>query len=377
MKLAVVAAGFTPGEADQLRRAMGAWRKTGVIEQFHKKLIDGMLINGHTEDFAERLFKQISGFGEYGFPESHAASFALLVYVSAWIKRHYPDVFLTALLNSQPLGFYQPAQLVRDAKEHGVDVHPVDINFSDWDSTLERDATSDHFSVRLGFRLVNGMSPAEAEAIVQSRHSEPFVTIDDVANRSDVSNAVLSKLARADAFGSLMLSRRQALWESLPERFTATLLEQQPPEHLPRTLPGMEPLTEVVHDYKHVGLSLKKHPVSFLRSRLRKLGAVSAEQLDDFPADRRVRVAGLVLLRQRPGTAKGITFVTLEDETGTANLVVHPGTWERFRKTASTATAVLVRGLLQREEGVIHVVVDRMWDLSEEFARIGKARNFG
>jgi len=377
MKLAVVAAGFTPGEADQLRRAMGAWRKSGVIDQFHQKLIQGMQANGYTPEFSERLFNQIRGFGEYGFPESHAASFALLVYVSCWLKCHYPDVFLAAMLNSQPLGFYQPAQLVRDAREHEIEVRSVDINSSDWNCTLEKVAGQSRHAVRLGFRMINGLPQSEADKLVRSRQHRPFESLDEIAHRTGVSNAVLSRLSRADAFGSLKLKRREALWESLPERYTQTLLENEPADALPQTLPGMQPLSEVVQDYQHTGLSLKKHPVSFLRTRLDQMQVTPNEQLIEYPVDRRVRVAGLVLLRQRPGTAKGITFMTLEDETGLANLVIHPGTWEKFRMTARSATALMVRGLLQREGSVIHVVVDKMTDLSDEFARIGKARNFG
>ncbi|MCG6156515.1 error-prone DNA polymerase [Rubinisphaera margarita] len=376
MKLAVVAAGFTPGEADQLRRAMGAWRKSGVMDAFHQKLSQGMQARGYSEEFAERLFNQIRGFGEYGFPESHAASFALLVYVSSWLKCHYPDVFLAAMLNSQPLGFYQPATLVRDAREHGVEIRRVDVNSSDWDCTLEQKPSARHRSVRLGFRMVSGLKQSEAEKIVAARGDRPYLSIDDVANRAGVSNSVLSRLARADAFGSLKLSRREALWESLPERFTQTLLESQSNDALPKALPGMAPLAEVVHDYRHTGLTLKRHPVSFIRSRLKQMKALPAAALETYPADRKVKVAGLILLRQRPGTAKGITFMTLEDETGITNLVVHPNTWERFRVTARTATAMMVRGILQRESSVVHVVVDRMWDLSEEFSRIGKSRDF-
>ena len=377
MKLAVVAAGFTPGEADQLRRAMGAWRKSGVMDRFHQKLISGMLAHGYDRDFAERLFNQIRGFGEYGFPESHAASFALLVYVSSWLKCHYPDVFLAALLNSQPLGFYQPAQLVRDARQHGVEVRPVDVNFSDWDCTLEAQPESPYRAVRLGFRQVAGLSQRDAEAIVSARNDGAFQTVDEIANRTGVANAVLSRLARADAYSTLQLSRRTALWESLPQRLSNSLLESQQPDAIPDALPVMPALTEVIHDYRHSGLSLKDHPVRFLRKRLTQLQAVPMETLGSYPVDCRVRVAGLVLLRQRPGTAKGITFMTLEDETGHANLIVHPTTWERFRKTALTATALLVRGQLQREGSVIHVVVDHMKDLSQEFEHIGKARNFG
>jgi error-prone DNA polymerase len=411
MRLAVVAAGFTPGEADQLRRAMGAWRKRGLIEQFRQKLIDGMQRNGYTAEFGERLYQQISGFGEYGFPESHAASFALLVYVSAWIKCHYPDVFVAALINSQPMGFYAPAQLVADARKHGVEVRPVDVNASEWDCTLERSVVRSSWSVaqksgakgqgsgvssqrttdngqrtalRLGFRVIRGLAKAHAETIVACRNEGgPFTSFDEFARRTGLSSAVLSKLSRADAFGSLQMNRRHSLWNSLPMRKQLPLFDDVPSGHSTpasgerltestianrksqiENIPPMSPLSEVVADYQHTGLSLKDHPVKFLRPMLRQMNVVYARELAYLPVDRRVKVAGLVLLRQRPGTASGITFVTLEDETGFANLIIHPGTWERFHHAARTASVLLARGILQREKQVIHVLVDKLEDLS-------------
>jgi len=458
MRLAIVAAGFTPGEADQLRRAMGAWRKTGVIAKFHEKLVTGMLERGYDGEFAERVFKQISGFGEYGFPESHAASFALLVYVSAWIKRYYPASFAAALINSQPMGFYAPAQLVRDAREHGVSVLPADVNFSNWDCTLEPlsdsksratfplhrggegqgegFATQDDFrssprragdvsplmppspvttpspliapqpnnqgldiprsptskqraanshrehahALRLGFRLLRGFSEEHARAIEKARAKGPFKSLEEFARRTQLGRATLQILARADAFASLKIDRRDAFWKSLPSRDHLPLFDDPsvpPTEEDSPELPVMTAQDEVVEDYSAAGLTLRKHPVSFLREQLSALRVVTAEQLAELTPDRRVKVAGLVLMRQRPSTASGITFVTLEDETGVANLVVYPSVWQQFRPTARFASVMLATGRLQREGDVIHVVCDRLDDVSEMLAQIeSKARNF-
>ncbi len=331
MKLVVVAAGFTPGEADQLRRAMGAWRRTGIINQFEQKLIDGMLGNGYSEQFARSLFRQIEGFGSYGFPESHAASFALLVYVSAWIKCHYPAVFLAAILNSQPMGFYGPAQLVSDARRHGVEVLPVDVNQSDCDSTLERSLEGGMLAVRLGWRAVRGMSQTAAETIVRERRSGPFTSYGEFVARTGLTTAVLSRLAAADAFRSLGLSRRPAYWMALATTPPEPLFADLADEDLP-LLPRLSPPEEVIHDYHAQGLSLRGHPFNPLRASLDKQRIVPASALESLKSNRRYRVAGLVLLRQRPGTAKGITFMTLEDETGTVNLIVRPHVWERFRR---------------------------------------------
>ncbi len=401
MRLAVVAAGFTPGEADQLRRAMGAWRRRGVMDVFRKKLIDGMAANGYTEEFAERVFRQIQGFGEYGFPESHAAAFALLVYVSAWLKRYYPAAFTAALINSQPMGFYAPAQLVADARKHGVEVRPVDVNCSDWDCTLEtiRRAggvsplrngswavngfcsqgayTPRSPSLRLGFRLVRGLSQAHAEAIVQARREGPFISFEDFARRSGLRSAALRKLAEADAFGSLKLDRRAALWRSLPERDSLPLFEYVEVEEMPVALPPMAPLQEVLADYGAAGLSLRQHPMAFLRPKLDQIKAVPAAKLTDMPAGRRLKAAGVVLLRQRPSTASGITFVTLEDETGMINLIIRQRVWERYRRAARAAIALLAHGELQRESDVIHILVTRLEDLTDSLAELqARSRDF-
>ncbi len=373
--LPFVQAGFTGGEADQLRRAMGAWRKTGVMEKFRQQMLTGMRKNGYTDDFAERLFRQIQGFGEYGFPESHAASFALLVYASAWIKRYHPDVYLAALLNSQPMGFYAPAQLVSDARKHGVEVRPADINHSDWESTLERTEQEDH-AVRLGWSLISGLGQAAVARFMERRSDRPFTSWQDFLRRTKLSTPVLTKLAHADAFRSLGLSRREALWRALAPREPGTLFDELDDEPAV-PLPGMSGQQEMVADYQSSGFSLRSHPLSFLREELRHRGVVTTTELAVLESDRRYRVAGLVLLRQRPGTAKGITFVTLEDETGTANLVIHPGTWERFHRVARHAGAWIARGILERHQGIIHLIVDRLESLGQKRISVeSKSRDF-
>ena len=375
MKIAIVAAGFTPSEADRLRRAMATFRRTGTIHTFRQKLIDGMTANGYELDFAERCFKQIEGFGDYGFPESHAASFSLLVYVSAWLKHHYPDVFGCAILNSQPMGFYAPAQLVRDAKNHGVVVRPVDVNHSDWDCTLEEipdagTAGEPRRALRLGFRQVKGLGEAIAEALVGVRRTtlRPFVDPADVWRRARLSVAALETLARADAFGSVGRTRRQALWavralgpEPLP-LFAATGENRADPEV---ALPIMGIGEEVSHDYASFRLSLKRHPLALLRDRLTAEGVSRTARLAEMSNGQRVTVAGLALIRQRPGTASGVIFITLEDETGVANLVVWPTMFERYRREVMGARLIRVTGEVQREGIVIHVVAQRMEDLTD------------
>ncbi len=364
-------------------------------------------------DFAERVFKQISGFGEYGFPESHAASFALLVYVSAWLKRYHPAAFCAALINSQPMGFYAPAQLVRDAREHGVTVQPIDVNASDWDCTLEpidlartrstrRNEPTDHgepaepamrfrFShndetvqLRLGFRLLNGLSDEDGRAIEEERRARGrFQSFEEFARRTRLPRATLQLLARSDAFASLGTGRRASLWKALPSRESLPLFETEvtglnraSEDPLPQ-LPQMTPQEEVVADYLTAGVTLRKHPVSFLRESLTQLRAVTSEQLSFLEPDRRVKVAGLVLMRQRPATASGITFVTLEDETGIANLVIYPSVWQKFRKTARFASVLMATGRLQREGDIIHVVCDRLDDVSEMLNQLpGQSRDF-
>ncbi|MFM9996163.1 MAG: error-prone DNA polymerase [Phycisphaerales bacterium] len=386
MTLAVKAAGFSPGKADQLRRAMASWKRKGdQIHRFGRDLIEGMTRNNIPGAFAERCFKQIKGFSEYGFPESHAASFALLVYASAWLKHHHPAEFCAALLNSQPMGFYAPAQLIRDAKEHGVRVLPVDVARSDWDSTVENG------SVRLGMRLVNGIGRPEAERIRATVAARgPFPSMLPFWRASGVTTRTMRRLAAADAFGSMELSRQQALWQARLLRdepmplFNDPFSSSAPPrdsvsaDGLDR-LPAISPLRQVVLDYDAVGLSLKAHPVSFSRERLRALGAVPCADLRDparTPEGEAVTVAGLVLVRQRPGTANNVTFITLEDETGIANLVVWHRVYQKFRRAAS-ARLLVAAGHVQRRGEVVHVTVTSMraMDQSVENLRLDP-RNF-
>ena len=399
MRLAVVAAGFTPGEADQLRRAMGAWRRTGVIEQFRKKLIDGMLARGLALEFADQVFHQIRGFGEYGFPESHAASFALLVYASAWLKCYHPAAFCCALINSQPMGFYAPAQLVRDFREHGGEVRGVDVNFSDWDCTLEKcegrstkyegkaglgDFRTSYFvlrtCLRLGLRMLLGLREADARRIEETRRAGAFRSLHDFVRRTKLSRSVIALLSEADAFGSLAMNRRDAMWQALaldqrPDR--TPLFDELSEAEAPPVLPPLSPPEEVVADYQTAGLSLRAHPVQFHRPQLDALEIVPARKLSELKDGCFVRVAGLVLVRQRPGTAKGITFVTLEDETGVANLIIRQDVWQRFHRAARTAAALVAHGRLQKSEGVIHVLVSRLDDLSDQLKGLAsQSRDF-
>lgn len=375
MKLSMVAAGFTAGEADQLRRAMAAWKKKGGLDKFRQKLLDGMHAHGYTAEFAERLYNQLRGFGEYGFPESHAASFALLVYASAWMKCYHPAVFLAALLNSQPMGFYALAQLVRDARQHGVEVRPADVNHSAWDCTLER-TEGGPWAVRLGFNQVTQVGQSVAERIVAGRSQGLFLSWSDLLVRTGLRASVLTKLAHADAFASLGIPRRTALWKAL-ERGDSPPLFAHLDEEPAIALPEMSAQQAMVADYQSVGLSLRAHPFQFLRESLARQGVITAAELAHVENDRRYKVAGLVLIRQRPSTAKGITFMTLEDETGTAQLIVHPATWERFHRVVRHAGALIARGLLQRDGTIIHVIVDHLEDLSATTAATGQhSRDF-
>ena len=374
MKVAIVGAGFTPSEADRLRRAMATFRHTGTIHTFREKMIDGMLERGYEADFAERCFRQIEGFGDYGFPESHAASFALLVYVSAWMKRHYPAVFTCALLNSQPMGFYAPAQLVRDAREHDVIVRPPDVNFSQWDCTLElNEAGKGAYALRLGLRQIRGLKEADGEWVVAARgnrYADPAA----IWRRAGLDGAALEKLARADAFASMGLSRREALWAA--RRFVAANANGDA-KPLPLfeavgddgwgteasvTLPEM-PLGEaVMADYTSIRMSLRCHPMALLREGFGN--ATPAEKLINTENDSWITVVGLVLARQRPGTAKGVIFATLEDETGVANVIVWPKIYERFRRIVLTSRLLKVTGRLQREGIVTHLIAERLEDCS-------------
>ena len=391
MQIAITAAKFTPDEADGLRRAMATFRHNGTVHLFRDKFINGMTARGYDRTFAEHCFGQIEGFGEYGFPESHAASFALLVYASAWLKCHHPDVFCAAIINSQPMGFYQPAQLVRDARAHGVEIRPADINFSDWDCTLEAHA------VRLGFRLIQGLGEDEAKRLVAAR-GNGFSSIERLAAIAGVSRFTIERLADADAFRSLGLDRRAALWAARrldaigarpPRRPTAPTLPSpasaerlgKGDEALPLlrphlsdelfpedavALPAMPLCEHVVEDYVATGLSLKAHPVRFFRDHLTTLGAIRNTELrgEDLRPDTMITVAGLVLVRQRPGTAQGVVFMTLEDETDIANVIVWPKVFEKNRRTVMTARFLAVRGRLQRAGLVIHVVAESFVELS-------------
>ena len=390
MQIAITAAKFTPDEADGLRRAMATFRHTGNVHLFRDKFITGMTARGYDRDFAENCFGQIEGFGEYGFPESHAASFALLVYASAWIKCRYPDVFCAAILNSQPMGFYQPAQLVRDARQHGVEIRAVDVNFSDWDCTLEPGADGRH-AVRLGFRLIHGLNEDELKKLIAAR-GNGFSSIERLAAIAGISRFSIERLAEADAFRSLALDRRAALWaarrldvigiRTTRQNASATVEGALPllaphlsDELFPEpsvVLPAMPLCEHVVEDYVATGLSLKEHPVRFFRDRLTARGVMHNTELrgDGLRQDSMVTVAGLVLVRQRPGTAKGVIFMTLEDETDIANIIVWPKAFEKNRRVVMTARFLAVRGRLQRAGLVIHVVAESFIDLSAELSSL-------
>jgi error-prone DNA polymerase len=365
MKIAITAAGFTPSEADDLRRSMATFKSKGIVSKLRDKLITGMVKNGYERDFAERIFKQLEGFGSYGFPESHAASFALLVYVSSYIKCYYPDVFAAALLNSQPMGFYRPAQLVIDARNHGVKVRPVDINHSFWDNTLE-EKEGKYCALRLGFRQVKGLKEEEMQVLLAARQ-KPFTNIHSLRD-AGISQTTLEKLADADAFRSIGLDRRQAFWEAsaLGDRPVGIFKGQASASATEPSidLPAMTESEHVIQDYASTSLSLKEHPVSFVREQLNALGITPAVDLAKSQDGKIVKVAGLVLVRQRPGTASGICFITVEDETGTSNLVVFQNLFETYRKEILRSKLLMVEGKLQIEGDVIHVVVRKCFNLS-------------
>ncbi|TCS86014.1 error-prone DNA polymerase [Anseongella ginsenosidimutans] len=381
MEIAIVAAGFSPAEADQLRRSMATFKAKGEVSRFRKKMVDGMTAKGYTEEFALRVFRQLEGFGSYGFPESHAASFALLVYVSSWLKCYYPDIFAASLLNSQPMGFYQPAQIVIDARKHGVKVLPVDVNHSCWDHTLEAAAGKYH-ALRLGFRQIKGMQEEEIKSLISGR-AEKYTHVSALRN-AGVREATLEKLADADAFRSLGLDRRKALWEvaALAVRPVA-LFEGQLPEDDAESqvmLPLMTKREHVMHDYASTTLSLKAHPVSFLREKLDLLHVVPTKELGTMKNGMSVKICGLITVRQRPGTAKGVVFITIEDESGFANLVVWEKLFDKYRKEILTARLLMAEGKLQIEGEVIHVVVKRCFNLTKLLSQAGKVihkgRNF-
>jgi error-prone DNA polymerase len=383
MQLAIVAAGFTPGEADQLRRAMAAWKRRGGLGHFESRLIDGMLARGYSEEFARALFNQILGFGEYGFPESHSASFALLVYVSAWIKHHEPAAFTAALLNSQPMGFYAPAQLVRDAREHGVEVRPVDVAVSDWDCTLEASADSRTgagaladagagpeagavarrpLALRLGLRLVRGLPQATGERVAAARRERAFESVQDLAERARLDRGELGTLAAAGALAGLAGHRHLASWEVAGVVAPTPLFPETRIEEATPLLAAPSEGQDIVADYRSTGLTLGRHPLALLRDRLTRAGIAPAARLRELAHGDRVKSAGLVLLRQRPGSASGVTFVTLEDETGVINLVVWKRVAERWRRALLEARLLEASGTVQREGDVLHLVVNRLVD---------------
>ncbi|RVT97327.1 DNA polymerase III subunit alpha [Mucilaginibacter limnophilus] len=380
MELAIVAAGFTPGEADLLRRSMATFKFNGLVSKFEHKLINGMKERGYSEEYARRIFKQLEGFGSYGFPESHAASFALLVYVSCWLKFYYPDAFAAALLNSQPMGFYQPAQIIQNAAQHGVKILPIDINHSQWDNTLEmfddrqdaidkqRDEQDNqpnkYFALRLGTRQIKGAREEEMRKLVKG---QPYTAPHQLCD-AGVSVATLERLASADAFRSINLDRRQALWEvaALHDR-PVNLYEGQPSEstYEPEVeLPKLQLSEHVVKDYATTGLSIKGHPLSFIRHQLNMLRIVPAQQANTTDNKALIKTAGLILIRQRPGTAKGVCFITLEDETGTSNLVVFPKLFDKYRKEILHARLLMVEGVVERTE-VTHIIVRRIFDITK------------
>jgi error-prone DNA polymerase len=392
MQIAIVAAGFSPPEADKLRRAMATFRRVGTIGQMKTKFIDGMTANGYAPDFAEACFRQIEGFGEYGFPESHAASFALLVYASAWVKCHYPDVFAAALLNAQPMGFYAPGEIVRDAIEHGVEARPPDINRSDWDNTLEegssaaarlhqrnadmRDDVRSARALRLGFRQIDGLKEDELRAAVAVRGAG-FDSLRDVWPRGGLSPASIERLAQADTFRSLGLDRREALWaaralnrvggeEDLPLFERAAMSAREADVDLPALRIG----EHVVEDYRTLRLSLKAHPAALVRDELTARGVTEADRLAAMKDGAPVRTAGLVLVRQRPDTASGVIFMTLQDETNIANIIVWPAVFERFRAEVLGARLCAVDGKIQNEHGIVHVIAERLYDFSPLLAQL-------
>ncbi|MDR6116550.1 MULTISPECIES: error-prone DNA polymerase [unclassified Sphingomonas] len=381
MKVAIVGAGFTAVEADQLRRAMATFKFTGGVSHFYDKLVEGMVSRGYPRDFAERTFKQIEGFGSYGFPESHAASFAKIAYASCWMKHHHPDVFCAALLNAQPMGFYAPAQVVRDAREHGVEVRPACINTSRWDCTLEPTAGR-YLAVRLGLRQVRGLANTHGAAIVAARGDAPFQSVEEVWRRAGVPRAAIERLAEADAFHALGGDRRQGLWKvkglgeaPLPLFAAADARETSfSPEGLEPDV-ALRPLTEgreVVEDYRALQLSLRAHPLAFLRPDLTRRGIVRCADLAHIKDGRHVEVAGIILVRQKPGSAKGVLFITIEDETGIANGILWPDRFEAQRRTVMSAAMIGMKGRVQREGLVIHVICDRIIDHGPLLAQVGQ-----
>jgi error-prone DNA polymerase len=376
MQIAMAAADFSAGEADALRRSMAAWKRKGGVHKFYDRLVGGMLQKGYSQEFADTLFKQLEGFGEYGFPESHAASFALLVYASCWLKWHAPACFLAAMLNSQPLGFYGPSQLVQDAQRHGVEVRAVDVSHSDWDCTLEPPTDTARLvngqagqpAVRLGLRMVHGLQQAAALRIMQARVASAFSSTEDLALRCLLDQGDLKALASADALRSLSGHRRQQVWDASALLPAPELLRGVPVDESALQLPEAPEGEEVVFDYAALGLSLRAHPLALLRPELTARKLLTAQTMRDYPNGRLVRACGIVTMRQQPQTAKGVVFVTLEDETGWVNVIVWKAVKEQFRQALHHARLLAVYGVWQRDEAsggdVRHVVAKRLVDLT-------------
>lgn len=371
MQIAMLAGGFTAGEADQLRRAMAAWRRKGGLGTFQDKLIKGMLERGYTREFADSIFRQIEGFAEYGFPESHAASFALLAYASSWLKCHAPAAFLAALLNSQPMGFYAPSQLVQDARRHGVEVRPVDVCASDWETRLEPGKAGDQgAAVRLGLRMISGLQQEAGWRIEEARAVRIFADLRDLALRAALTREDLQVLAAANALVTLAGNRRQALWQSVAGAPERGLLR---PAAIAEESLFLKPPTEgddIVHDYRSLGLTLGRHPLALLREALLRKRFMPAEVLHGFADGQLARGCGIVTSRQRPGTAKGVMFVTIEDETGLVNVIVWPTLVEKQRKEVLDSSLLGVYGVWQSERGVRHLVAKRLVDLSWMLGRL-------
>lgn len=374
MQLAIDAAGFTPGQADQLRRSMAAWRRRGDLKKHQDALVRALTARGYPESFALAICKQIEGFGEYGFPESHAASFAKLVYVSAWIKCHHPEAFLCALLNSQPMGFYSPSQLVQDARRNGVVTQPVDVMVSGWECTLEPQRAGQRYrDVRLGMSRVKGMGKEAALRIEQARAARAFDSVEDLAQRAALDRHDIDALAAADALVSLAGHRRQARWHArgaAVQTVHRDLLQEAPPQEQALLLPEPKIGEDVADDYASLGLSLKCHPLTLLRRRLTALRFATAQQLSRLGNGRRVRACGIVTVRQRPSTASGTIFTSIEDETGAVNVIIWPDLIERQRKEVLGATLLGVIGTWQRQGAVRHLVAEELVDLSPLLGRL-------
>jgi error-prone DNA polymerase len=377
MELAIQGADFTPGEADQLRRGMAAWKRRGGLEPFHARLISGMEKNGYTRDFAERVFEQIKGFASYGFPESHSASFALLAYASCWLKRHEPVAFAAALLNAQPLGFYAPAQIVQDLRRHGATVHPIDVRYSDWDATLEQPARSEQPILRLGMREIRGFNESAARRIEEARNVQAFRDVFDLCDRAHLDARERKLLADAGALKGLAGHRHRARWAATGVERSLPLFAGIATTEAEIVLRPPTVEDDVWDDYEKTGQSLGPHPVSFVRSTLRARRCRSSRDASKTEAGTRLRYAGLVLMRQRPATASGVTFLTLEDETGTLNAIVWRDVARRYWRAFREAKLLAIDGVIERNDGVQHLVAERMEDFSTLLERLdARSRDF-